>query len=87
MESLQKDLKEKQVQLQQVDQTCRRQKVDLENRAAKVQELDQLMGNVKKKYEESREEILQLTQHIRTARSVHIVIKTFCDTQTKYRLN
>lgn len=68
VQNLQKELKEKMVQLQQVEQMCRRQKLELDNRAAKFGELDQLMVGLKKKFEESREENLQLTQLLRTTR-------------------
>ena len=56
--------------LQQVEQMCRRQKLELDNRAAKFGELDQLMIGLKRKFEESREENLQLTQILRSTRSV-----------------
>ena len=68
VQTLQRDLKEKMAQLQQVEQMCRRQKLELDNRAAKFGELDQLMTGLKRKFEESREENLQLTQILRSAR-------------------
>ena len=68
VQTLQRDLKEKMTHLQQVEQMCRRQKLELDNRAAKFGELDQLMTGLKRKFEESREENLQLTQILRSTR-------------------
>ena len=64
----QKELKEKTVHLQQVEQMCRRQKLELDNRAAKFSELDQILVGLRRKFEESREENLQLTQLLRTTK-------------------
>ena len=74
---LQKELKEKMLQLQQVELMCRRQKLELDNRAAKFGELDQLLVGLRKKFEESREENLQLTQILRTTKYVSVHLSNF----------
>ncbi len=65
---MQKDLKDKTTQLQQVEQMCRKQKQELENRAAKLSELDQLMEGLKVKLEQSREDSLLLKQQLRNTK-------------------
>lgn len=68
VDGLQKDLKEKMAHVQHVEQVCRKQRQELENRAAKLSELDQMTQELKKKHEDCREENLQLSQQLRSVK-------------------